>query len=234
MDASEITIAVCGDSFCAASTSDLQLTGTGQRAHFSHVLEDQYHYKVMHLAHGGFSNVAIWFQIRHAIKNKVDVVVYNSTWSHRVVLNVHDRFNLDSDVGNFYYYDPHCQSSYTPGVGDQTAALISTTTHNIENSPFFTISKQQKQAVDLYLKHLHSEGLQTEMDSWMFEYWHWQIEKAGALAVDFKAPNIGRCAYDFSAANPSYDTPFHTDRQTQEQIAANIHGYIVDKLSSVC
>lgn len=234
MDEDKITIAVCGDSFCAAATNDLQLTGTGRRAHFAHVLEDRYHYSVMHLAHGGFSNVAIWFQIRHAIEQKADVVVYNSTWSHRVVLNIHDRFNMHSGIGNFFYYDPNFQSSYTKGVGGSDAPFISTTPLNITNSPFFSVTKQQKRAIDLYLKYLHCEWLQTEMDGWMFEYWHAQVEKSGALAVNFKQPHIGQCAYDFSAANPTYDTPFHTDRDTQEQIAANIHRYIVDKRSQVC
>lgn len=234
MDENKITIAVCGDSFCAASTSDLQLTGTGRRAHFAHVLEDRYHYRVLHLAHGGFSNVAIWFQIRHAIEKKVNVVVYNSTWSHRVVLHLHDRFHIDSGIGNFYYYDPHCQSTHTPGVGDSDSALLSTTPLNMAHSPFFSVTRQQKHAVDLYLKHLHCEWLQKEMDQWMFEYWHDRVEKSGALAVNFKQHNIGKCAYDFSAANPTYDTPFHTDRATQEQIAANIHNYIVDKLPQIC
>lgn len=234
MDDRKITIAVCGDSFCAASTQDLQVTGAGRRAHFSHMLEDQYGYSVLHLAHGAFGNVAIWFQIRQAIASDVDAVVYNSTWSHRIVLNVRDQFNLPSGLGNFHYYDPNCQSTHTQGVGDGSASLLCTTPLNIENSPFFTVTKEQKQAVDLYLKHMYCEWLQTEMDSWMFEYWHDKIAQAGILPIAFQQPDIGQCAYDFSAANPAYDTPFHTDRATQEQIASNIHSYIVDKMQKTC
>lgn len=230
MDASKITIAVCGDSFCAACIDDLVETNTGPRAHFSHQLEDRWGYRVLHLAHGGFGNLAIWFQIRHAILAKVNVIVYNRTWSHRVCVNMRDKFTMQQGLGNFRYYDPHNQSSHTPGTGDQSASLISTTPLNIENSPFFSISAEQKTAVDLYIKHLYCDSMQTEVDNWMFDYWHRNIQQAGILAVAFKQPGIGQCAYDFSQANPTFDTPFHTDRATQEQIAANIHNYVLDNV----
>ena len=72
-----------------------------------------------------------------------------------------------------------------------------------------------------------------EMDKWMFEYWHDRMLKHKILPIDFRQPAIGEIAYDFSTAHPSYDTPFHTDRETQEQIAGNIHKYIVDNLQQI-
>ena len=77
MATDKITVAVCGDSFCAAAVHELRATGTGSRAHFSQMLADQFGYRVMHLAHGGFGNVAIWFQIRQAIAKGARVIVYN-------------------------------------------------------------------------------------------------------------------------------------------------------------
>jgi hypothetical protein len=234
MDDYKITVAVCGDSFCSASVNDLGKTNTGLRAHFSQMLEDQFGYRVMYFAHGAFGNTAIWFQIRQAIENKADVVIYNKTWSQRLTLCQRDTFMLEGGLRNFFYYDPSMQSSHSDCVGDQNAPLLSTTDSNIENSPFFSISKEQKTAVDLYLKHLYSDPLQTTIDGWMFEYWHDQIIKAGALPIRFNDPDIGQVAYDFSFANRTFDTPFHTDRATQEQIAKNISRYIVDNLQKTC
>ena len=232
MDEDKITIAVCGDSFCAGCITDLRKTGTGVRAHFSQILEDCYNYNVLHLAHGGFGNTAIWFQIRHAILAKVNVIVYNRTWSHRVCVNMRDKFTMEQGLGNFRYYDPHNQSSHTPGTGDQSASLICTTPHNIENSPFFRISAEQKTAVDLYLKHLYCDSMQTEVDDWMFDYWRSRIVEAGILPIDFRQPDIGKCAYEFSHANPAFDTPFHTDRATQIKIADNINQYIISHVKT--
>ena len=75
-------IVVCGDSFCAASA--IPVRGIGERAHFSQILQDQYGHEVINLAHGGMSNVGIWFQIREAIELKPNAIVYNQTWSARV------------------------------------------------------------------------------------------------------------------------------------------------------
>ena len=62
MDENKITIAVCGESFCTACIVELKETGV--RGHFSQILEDQYGYKILQFAHGGFSNTGIMFQIQ--------------------------------------------------------------------------------------------------------------------------------------------------------------------------
>lgn len=234
MDASKITVAVCGDSFCAASVIDLKLTGTGQRAHFSQILQDHYGYKVMYLAHGGFGNVAIWFQIKHALDCAANVVVYNSTWAHRITLVRNEKFYAEQGLANFQYYDHNMQSTRDGIGGDESAPVLSTTNISIEHSPFFDISNEQKRAIDLYIKHLYNDNLHTTMDAWMFEYWHERIMKSGSVPVRFKDDDIGRIAYDFSAANPTFDTPFHTDRATQQQIAANIHHRIQSHFQHAC
>ena len=230
MDDRKITIAVCGDSYCSASIHDLKVTGAGTRAHFSQMLEDVYGYKVLYFAHGGFSNLAILFQIREAIKQKVDVVVYNKTWSNRLEIYRDDKFFAGRGLKNFVYYDPYYESSQSNLVGDSGASVLSTTHHGIEENPFFEISKEQKQAVDLYLKHLHNDNAKTLADEWMFEYWKSQMILNGILPVYFNDVDIGKIAYEFSFAHKNYDTPFHTDRATQEVVAANVHRKIVDNL----
>jgi len=229
----KITVAVCGDSFCAASVDDLQITGTGYRAHFSQMLEDQYGYSIMYMAHGGFSNAGILWQIRESVNRCADVVVYNRTWSNRIELNVRDKFTIESGLHNFFYYDPSYQSSAQTWAGDNDASIISTSNWNLASSPFFKITREQTQAVDLYLKYLYNDTMATEMDRWMFEYWHQRMLEQKILPIDFQQPTVGKIAYEFSQSNRNYDTPFHTDRATQEQIAGNIHKYIVDNLQQI-
>lgn len=230
MDETKITIAVCGDSFCSASVDDLLQTNTGRRAHFSQMLEDVHGYRVLYFAHGGFSNMGILFQMRQAVNEQAHVVVYNKTWSDRIELYRNERFNLDAGLENFFYYDPHFESTHCGLVGKDNSTVLSTTASNIEHSPFFDISKEQLKAIDLYFKYMYNDAAQTTIDTWLFEYWHTKIAAAGALPIFFARSDIGQIAYDFSAANPTFDTPFHTDRATQEKIAANIHRFIDQNL----
>lgn len=226
MDDRQITVAVCGDSFCSASTQDLQVQKTGRRAHFSQILEDQYGYRVLHFAHGGFSNLAILCQIREALTLGVNVVVYNKTWSNRLELYRKDNFETQAGCKNFFYYDPNYESTSSEHTGDSTSAILSTTHHGIDRSPFFQVSKEQIHAIDLYFKYLYNDRMATMVDTWLFDYWHEQITKSGVLPLRFNDDGVGKIAYEFSAANPSFDTPFHTDRSTQEQVAANVHDRI--------
>jgi hypothetical protein len=236
MDETGMNIVVCGDSFCASPVGEIR--STGLRAHFSQILEDQYGYQVLNLAHGGMSNTAIWFQIDQAIKLKPDVIVYGKTWSSRIELYLKDKlYNITNPLRNFIYYDPCYSSTHTSFVGtfdDESTdggMAVSTSWQNIENSPFFDLSDEQIKAVKLYFKYMYNDSVCTQRDSWVFEYWHSQIQAAGILSLCFKDADIGQVAYNFSAANRDYDSPFHTDRATQEIVAANIHRRIVDSMS---
>ena len=94
MDENKITIAVCGESFCTANI--IELKESGVRGHFSQILEDQYGYKVLHFAHGGWSNAGILFQIQEAVKHQPDVIVYNKTWASRVTIKLKEGFIPDN------------------------------------------------------------------------------------------------------------------------------------------
>lgn len=218
-------IVVCGDSFCAASA--IPIKGIGERAHFSQILEDCYGHEIINLAHGGMSNVGIWFQIREAIKLKPQAIVYNQTWSSRVelMMNSHD-FNIERGLKNFIYFNSSHTSTGSEYVGDvSTGNILSTVWQGLKDHPLIHVSEEQILAIELYLKHMYHDGVKTETDTWMFEYWHDQIVKNNIIAVRFNNTDIGKVAYDFSEKN-HIDSPFHTDKQIQQTIANNIQRYI--------
>ncbi len=218
-------IAVCGDSFCAACTEDLLKTGAGRRAHFSQILEDVYDYEVLHLAHGGFGNTAIAFQIQEAVNQQVDVIVYNQTWSGRFEM-IRSGFDDRRGLKNFCYHNKHHPSTHSDLVGNKHASVLSTVWQGAEQNAL--LGGEQVLAMKLRIKYMFDEGLQQIVDGWMLEHWHKRTIEHGILPIKFNDNSIGAVAYEFSFANPDYDTPFHTDRATQEIVAANIDRYIKD------
>jgi hypothetical protein len=225
-------IVVCGDSFCAAPT--IPILSVGERAHFSQMLQDQHGHEVVNLAHGGMSNVGIWFQIREAIKLQPQLIVYNQTWSARIelMLNKQD-FDVEKGLKNFIYSNSCYSSTGTKHVGDtKTGTVLSTAWQGLKDNPFVSINDEQVSAVDLYLKHLYNDALVTEIDNWMFEYWHEQIVKNNIVPLKFNDEYIGKPAYDFYELKGMIDCPFHTDRETQQVIANNIQK-IIDNSSQI-
>jgi hypothetical protein len=218
-------IIVCGDSFCAAST--YTVTDVGDRKHFSQILEDAYGHEVINLAHGGMSNVGIWFQVREAILLKPDVIVYNQTWSSRIELMMGNQyFNLENGLKNFIYFDPSHTSTGTEYVGNVTnGSVLSTVWQGLKDHPFVDITSEQLLAINLYLKHMYHDGISTELDTWMFEYWQIKIEQAGILGLKLNNENVGKAVYDYSESN-QINCPYHTDAATQEIVASNIQRII--------
>ena len=139
---------------------------------------------------------------------------------------MHDNFEPSQGLKNFIYSNPHMASTGSPHVGDSKAAIFSTVWQNLENSTFFDFTKEQLVAVDLYMKYFMNYNFQDTIDGWLFEFWHNKILDAGVLPVFFNNDNVGKVAYDFSGNNPNVDTPFHTDRATQQTVANNIHQII--------
>lgn len=217
MDA--IKIVVCGDSFCASNEEYRPA-----RSHFSQILEDRYGYHVTNLAHGGFSNLAILWQIQEAVSMNPYAVVYNQTWSSRVNLAYRPDSHPGYGLRNFIYYNDHYSSSRTDLVGTvESGNILSTVPDGIDASPFFNLSKEQLEAVRLYVKYFYHPGITEETDNWLFDYWHQRIQAAGIVPLRFNDDDIGRPAYDFCQQDPSFDSPYHTDQHTQERIAQNIH-----------
>ena len=218
-------IIVCGDSFCAAPTHAVK--DVGDRKHFSQILEDDYGHEVVNLAHGAMSNVGIWFQIREAILLNPNVIVYNQTWSSRVELIFNENyFGMERGLKNVMYTNPYHTSTHLPWAGNKkTGSVFSTVWQGLGANPFMEVSAEQVKAVDMYLKYMYHDGLKTNTDTWMFEYWQMKIEQAGIVGIKFNDDGVGKPAYDFSAGT-QIDSPYHTDAATQEIVASNIQRII--------
>ena len=111
-------------------------------------------------------------------------------------------------------------------MGNQDSSVWPTAVQGVEQNSL--LSHEQVLALKLRIKYMFDEGLQQVIDGWLFDYWHKRTIEHGILPIKFNDQAIGAVAYEFSNANNDYDTPFHTDRATQEIVAANIDRYIKD------
>ena len=233
-------IIVCGDSFSAALHNGSPRDRV--RDHYSQLLQDRYGYSVLCLARGAMSNLGICFQMREAIKIGCKYLLYHSTWGGRVNLILNDHFVPELGLKNFVYPFSVDESSYCEYVGhnehmtlangvrypNNNASVFSTVTQGLSQNPAVHISKDQIEAIDGYLIHLFNEGLQKEVDGWMFEYWANKAKDAGIIPIDMKSP-VGQLMFDYvQTGKPEDDNPYHTDRITQEKIAKNVHETICE------
>lgn len=226
MAVGDYDIIVCGDSFCCASTIELKMVGL--RAHFSQILEDLYGYRVLNLAHGGVSNVCTLWQIREAVKLRPRAIVYNRTFEGRFDLMRNDLFEVNRGLRNWAYWVPDTLSydtPYTSRINDikVSPSVISSVVDGAAENRYLNLTDQEMAAIESWQLHFFNWEMLAEMNNWHFEYWHDRMEKTGIQALPLRNDKVGRVAWAFSQKNLDYDSPFHTDRATQEQVAENIH-----------
>lgn len=232
MEIGKYDIIVCGDSFCSATITNMELKNAGRRAHFSQILEDEYGYRVLNLAHGAMSNFCICFQIREAVKLRPKVIIYNRTFEGRINLMLNQpSFNTEAGLSNFLYWDQTqvgTQSGYVE-TKQANAECISIVHQGLRDHPHVKLSEEQLNAVDMYLKHFFNWAAEKELTNWMYGYWETKMQENNIQFLRFHDPEIGKIAYDFSLQNRTFDTPFHTDKATQQVVAANIHQMLDNK-----
>jgi len=247
-DKIKFNIIVCGDSFSSATNN--------ARDHYSQILQDQYGYSVLCLARASMSNLGIAWQMREAIEIGCNFLLYHSTWAPRLNLLINDSFQVEKGLKNFIYPFRDDESSYTTYVGhnpictssngiqtpNNAAPILSTVPQGLENNPTLTLTKDQHRAIEFYFKYFFNDALCQEVDSWILAHWHHQAEKSGIVPVDMKL-SLGCAMFDYQmqgkiigntyVTHPDFndDRPFHTDRATQEIVAASIDQYIKDKLN---
>ena len=218
-------IIVCGDSFCSSHNY--------ARDHFSQILEDEYGHTVINLAQGGTGTVAICFQIKEAIRLQPDVIVHGRTGPDRIEIPINNKSFVPAlGLQNFVYPFKNESSYSSPYVGDTNAPFFSSLLGALTDDPeqielmdsYIKISKEQRQAVKMYISFLYDRKFKIETDNWLYEYWQIKILQHNIISIPFLQQNFAKIAYDFARkTNYEYSTCYHTDRDTQEKLAEHIH-----------
>lgn len=218
-------IVVCGDSFCSASTS---LPGT----HFSEIINDTTDYTVINLARGGISNIGICFQLEQAVKLKANIVILGQTIADRIdIPSGHTKFCPALGLKNIAYTYESDSSTGSEYVGNENAAIYSDMIYNfIGNGRLdktWTITEQQRLALEHYVAYLHNKEFKETTDGWALGYWINLLKSYGALVIELNK-GLGQELYDAYTTNPAYfhKVSYHTDTQTQERVAKRLIEYI--------
>jgi hypothetical protein len=232
MDEDSMKIIVCGDSFCSSHNYE--------RDHFSQILEDEYGYTVINLAQGGTGTVAICFQIKEAIQLQADVIVHGQTDPGRIEIPVNNKSFIPAlGLQNFVYPFKDESSYNSPYVGGIDAPFFSSLLGSLTDDPeeielmdpYLKISREQRQAVKMYINFLYDRKFKTETDNWLYEYWQIKILQNKIISIPFLRQNFAKIAYDFAnKTNHQYPKCYHTDRDTQQELAKCIYQEIQTKL----
>jgi len=216
-------VVVCGDSFCTAVHEP--------QTHFSQILRDRYGYNVTNLARSSMSTVGICLQIQSAIDLRPRAIIYARTGPARLDIPLGGKFVSHLGLKNFAYPYPHEVSHGHDCVGGSDANIFS---HNISTLADLTddsvnpwlprpLDIELRQAVKMYVAYLYDEQLKATTESWMYAHWHQQIQNNGILAIPFAPDTFASIAYDFARRNPRWDRSYHTDDETQIELAARLH-----------
>lgn len=87
---------VCGDSFMTSYTIH---PGT----HFSEIFSKNLQFDLISYARPGFSNGGICVQIETAIKNKPDLILFNTTYPDRIEFALNNAVREDFDIYDIFY-----------------------------------------------------------------------------------------------------------------------------------
>ena len=184
--------------------------------------------------------MAIGFQIKEAIRLQPDVIVHGQTDPGRIEIPVNNKLFIPAlGLRNFVYPFKNESSYNSPYVGGVDApffssplGLLTDDPGQIERTnPYFKISKEQRQAVKMYINFLYDRKFKRETDNWLYEYWQIKILQNKIISIPFLFQNFAKFAYDFAKkTNYQYPRCYHTDRDTQQELAKCIYQEIQTQL----
>lgn len=157
---------VCGDSFMSPR---LHVKGT----HFAEIFAESFNFELNVYARSAMSNGGIALQILHAIKQKPDLILFNTTQSDRIEFPNDPNYNYGHliDVTDIQYlnygndeYSVQQQMFDGNIYSDNLVSLLS-------NPDFFAkkynLSKDKFKAIEIYFKELYIENLKWQQDCMM-------------------------------------------------------------------
>lgn len=204
-----MNVVICGDSFMSV---DARVPGK----HFSELLP----FNVTNLAYPGVGNIDICYQIKEAIKLQPDYVVIGTTDPGRIELPfVNEHRSPDINISNFRD-GSNCQTFKSTTI----ATFIG---EEPDLNGTVDITREQRQAVKMYLAYMYNYHLKNDTDMWAIEYWLTQLEK---LNIKYLVLPRDFCIYyDAGFQGKTEPWVFHTNFESQEKAAKEIENQICPK-----
>jgi hypothetical protein len=252
---SKKVLAVCGDSFMAATYSkkpgDNEEGSEGR--HFSELLAKKLDYDLITLARGAVSNLCIRLQVEEMIRKKPDFILVYTTTSSRIDFPINADTKVDRALGIYNYrYNKHPDiSALDPGFGLnalRSESLPSVLTYRDKHIEVEEHEKEVLTALEHYLLHIYDDyvadiissciisdmisALKTSGIPYMVLIPHNQLDLLESTRAIHKfnllrVPHRARCTEILpnKYAEPS-NRRWHTTDESQVLIAESMYNYL--------
>lgn len=240
------TLGICGDSFFAATQDIATRIDCRNSAgkHFSEILAKKLNYDLYTLARGACSNSAIRLQISELVKRNVDFIIVGTTSVNRIEYPKYNNREFDPAKGVFNLnYNSHPDKSVLNSKAEDEV-LISDTLTNIFGSEFNSApvrSEEQRQAIKNYYLEIFDLKFREQQDAWIIASGIQEIRNANIPYLlighswlnysNYFTDNLRDLINDKKLSPWVYGSNttrrWHTDDQSQTQIAQNIYDYLM-------
>ena len=158
---------ICGDSYMSPVISK-------PKTHFSELLSDKLNFELIPLARGGMSNLGICLQIEHALREKPDFILLNTTSSDRIEIPFKSNHNKNFSLSDIAYLETSSLSCYTQ-LGKNNPKLISDTLYSLLENDKEWFQKYSSvianmglihHAVKSYFQFMYNEHWKNQTDMW--------------------------------------------------------------------
>ena len=180
------TLGVCGDSFYAAISKDINNTDNGSEQHFTEILAKRLGWDIVTFARGACSNQTIRLQIEEMIKIKPDLVIVGTTSPDRFEFPINNlktndyigkysdeifkkSYNQSVGLYNIYYHDFPDKSAENPGFSHHKPTMISETLNNLFNNTTITpiLEKNDIRILEEWFDRFYDLKWKQQTDTWL-------------------------------------------------------------------
>lgn len=248
-------LVVCGDSYMAAISPNINDLDNGSGKHFTELLADKLGWQVVTFARGACSNQTIRLQIDEAIKLNPDYVIISSTSPDRYELPINDMTTgeyYEKDSFNFYREDAGLYNIHYKSFPDKSAehtqfneveaTMFSETLNNIFNNTAHNrhLNKSDVKILEKWFDRFYDSRWKKQQDGWILADGIRRLVDNN-INFSFICTSVDANLFDFcknkiigyhSELNPSSykdgDVPyrFHTSLETQQILSEKWYNYL--------
>jgi hypothetical protein len=249
-------LVVCGDSYMASISHNINYSDNGSGKHFTELLADKLGWEVITFARGGCSNQTIRLQIDEAIKLNPNYVIVSSTSPDRYEFPINDmtRDNYyDKNSDNYYIDDDGLYNIHYTDFPDKSAEhqkfnkikanMFSDTLNNIFNNTSSCqqfLNKNEIKILEKWFDRFYESNWKKQQDGWILADGIRRLQDNN-INFSFICTSVNSKLFDFckdriipyeSELNPSKykDGPvsyrFHTSLETQQILSEKWYNYL--------